>query len=158
MVRRSRIQGRGVFATRTIRKGTRVAEYTGERITSEEAYRRYDDEAMERHHTFLFDLDGDACIDGAVGGNWSRFINHSCDPNCESVQEGDRVFVYALRTVREGEELTYDYRYIVEGPIDEATRKMYACRCGSATCRGTILRPELLGRGSKRGRRKTAPS
>jgi hypothetical protein len=141
-VRKSRIQGKGVFAARPIRRGARIAEYEGEHIDAEEATRRYDDMSMKRHHTFLFDLDGETCIDGAVGGNDSRFINHSCEPNCEAIQEDDRIFVVALRSIAPGEELCYDYRYVVEGPIDETMRRLYACRCGTATCRGTILQPE----------------
>jgi hypothetical protein len=133
-----------VFATRTIRKGSTIAEYLGERISQKEASRRYDDMAMDRHHTFLFEIDDDICIDGAVGGNDSRFINHSCEPNAEAIQEGVRVFVVALRTIPAGEEITYDYRYIVEGPVDAEMLRLYACKCGTASCRGTIVRPELI--------------
>ena len=149
-VRKSPIQGKGVFAVRRIRKGTRVAEYEGEHISSREAMRRYDDLSMKRHHTFLFDLDGKTCIDGAVGGNDSRFINHSCEPNCEAVQEGRRIFVVALQTIEPDEELTYDYRYVVEGPIDATLRRLYACRCGTPSCRGTIVQPELLATGKEK--------
>jgi SET domain-containing protein len=76
-IRKSSIQGRGAFATRRIKKGERIIEYTGEVITVEESDRRYDDQSMSRHHTFLFSLDNGYVIDGAVGGNESRFINHS---------------------------------------------------------------------------------
>jgi SET domain-containing protein len=106
----SRIQGMGLFASRRIRKGTRIIEYTGERIDQDEASRRYDDDAMDRHHTFLFGIDDDTVIDAAVGGNDARFINHSCNPNCEAVMEDDRIFIYALRKIDAGEELTYDYQ------------------------------------------------
>src|SRR5690349_13025091 len=73
-LRKSSIQGLGAFATRRIRKGTRIIEYTGERIPQKEADARYDDESMKRHHTFLFSLDDDTCVDAAVGGNDARFI------------------------------------------------------------------------------------
>lgn len=141
-VRRSRIQGRGAFALRPIRKGTRIIEYTGERISQQEADRRYDDAAMARHHTFLFALDDGTVIDGAAGGNASRLINHSCEPNCEAVMEGTRIFIHALRSIAPGEELSYDYAYertADHGPEDE---QLYACRCGSPACRGTILAPK----------------
>ena len=84
-VRRSRIQGKGVFAARDFREGERVVEYTGTLITDAEADALCDDESMRRHHTFLFAVDDGYVIDGARGGNEARFINHSCDPNCESV-------------------------------------------------------------------------
>src|SRR5438132_7236084 len=85
VVKESPIQGVGVFATRAIAKGERILEYVGERISHEEADARYDDAAMARHHTFLFTVDEDTCIDGAVGGNESRLINHSCAPNAYSL-------------------------------------------------------------------------
>src|SRR5687768_10679939 len=84
VLRRSAIQGRGAFAIRPVRKGTRIIEYTGERISHDEADRRYDDAGMGRHHTFLFSVDRKTVIDAAVGGNDARFINHSCAPNCEA--------------------------------------------------------------------------
>ncbi|HEY3258538.1 MAG TPA: SET domain-containing protein-lysine N-methyltransferase, partial [Gemmatimonadaceae bacterium] len=84
-IRRSGIQGRGVFARTRIRPGQRIIEYTGERISNAEADRRYDDETMRRHHTFLFTLDRKRVVDGNSGGNDARLINHSCDPNCEAV-------------------------------------------------------------------------
>ena len=140
VVRRSKIQGRGAFATRTIRKGVRIIEYTGERITHEEADVRYDDRAMRHHHTMLFSLDDVYCIDAARVGNDARFINHSCAPNCEAIQEGDRVFIFALQSIKEGEELTYDYRYEFDRRmrLSEA-RRVYPCRCGAEACRGTIV-------------------
>jgi SET domain-containing protein len=140
-LRQSPIQGQGAFATRLIRKGTRIIEYTGERITQDEADKRYDDESMSRHHTFLFTLDEDTVVDAAVDGNEARFINHSCDPNCQAFIEGEKIFIYSLRTIQPGEELAYDYAYErVEG-MDEESEKLYVCRCGAKTCRGTILAP-----------------
>ena len=140
-LRRSEIQGMGAFATRQIRRGQRVAEYTGEHIDNEEADRRYDDEKMKRHHTFLFIVDDDEVIDAAVGGNDSRFINHSCDPNCEAVIEGKRIFIYALRTIRPGEELVYDYQYERTDDHTDEDEQFYKCRCGAPNCRGSILAP-----------------
>lgn len=140
-LRPSSIQGRGAFATRAIRKGARIIEYIGERISQAVADERYDDTAMSRHHTFLFNVDEDTVIDAAHEGNDARFINHSCDPNCQAFMEGDRIYIYALRDIREGEELSYDYAYDRTedmGPEEEA---LYVCRCGAATCRGTILAP-----------------
>ncbi len=140
-VRASPIQGRGAFALRRIRKGTRVIEYTGERITPAEADRRYDDDKMDRPHTFLFTVGKRTVIDAAVGGNDARFINHSCDPNCEAVDVDGRIFIEALRTIQPGEELTYDYHLERPGPYRAEWARRYACHCGSPKCRGTMLAP-----------------
>ena len=140
-VRRSDIQGRGAFATRTLRKGQRIVQYMGDHISNEEADRRYDETKMRRHHTFLFTLDDDTVIDGAVGGNASIYINHSCDPNCEAVIEDDQIYVHALRTIRPGEELLYDYQYERTGENDEELEKFYKCLCGAENCRGSIMKP-----------------
>ena len=141
-IRRSSIQGQGAFATRRIRKGERIIEYTGERITNAEADRRYDDERMSRHHTYLFTLTQRTVVDGGAGGNESRFINHSCDPNCEAVIEDGRIWIDARRTIQKGEELAYDYKYERMGGDDKADEEKYPCRCGAANCRGTILLPK----------------
>ena len=141
-IRRSPIQGRGAFATRRIRKGERIIEYTGERITNAEADRRYDDERMRRHHTYLFTLTQRTVVDGGAGGNASRFINHSCEPNCEAVIEDGRIWIRALRTIGKGRELTYDYQYERMSDDDKADEAKYPCRCGALRCRGTILLPK----------------
>ena len=140
-LRKSDIQGRGAFATRRIRKGTRIIEYIGEKITSEEGDERYDDSAMGRHHTFLFSLDNGYVIDAAVGGNEARFINHSCDPNCEAIIEKGHIYIDALRTIHPGEELAYDYAYERSDDHTEEDEALYKCRCGADSCRGTILAP-----------------
>lgn len=148
VLRRSAIQGLGAFATRPIRRGTRIIEYTGDRISHEEADRRYDDAAMGRHHTFLFTIDKSTVIDAAVGGNEARFINHSCAPNCEAIDDRKRIYIEAIRDIEPGEELTYDYAYERDGTEDEEWEQLYVCKCGAPTCRGTILAPL-----EKRGKR-----
>jgi hypothetical protein len=140
-IRRSSIQGRGAFATRTIRKGSTIVEYTGERIDQDEADRRYDDAKMKRHHTFLFALDDGSNIDGAAGGNESRFINHSCAPNCAAYEQDGRIFIEALRTIHAGEELGYDYAFARTPGMTKADEEHYKCLCGAPGCRGTILVP-----------------
>lgn len=137
----SPIQGRGAFAGRFIPRRTRIIEYTGERITHAEADARYDDESMERHHTWLFSVSGRVVVDAAFGGNDARFINHSCEPNCVIEIERGRVYVDAWVDIQVGEELTYDYAYEREDGDDKESEKNYACRCGATRCRGTILRP-----------------
>lgn len=139
-IRRSPIQGLGAFATRRIRKGTRLIEYTGERITTDEADRRYpDDESQARHHTFLFAIDDDVVIDAAVDGNEARFINHSCAPNCDAVIDDGRIWIETIRDIRPGEELAYDYAFVLEERHTPAAKRRYPCTCGAPTCRGTIL-------------------
>jgi uncharacterized protein len=139
VIRRSSIQGRGAFATRRIRKGELIVEYKGERISSKEADRRYPFDEDERHHTFLFTVDDDIVIDAARRGNSAKYINHSCAPNCEAVIEDDRVFIYALKSIAPGQELLYDYNFILDEPHTPANKRLYPCRCGAQTCRGTIL-------------------
>jgi len=138
-LRRSPIQGRGAFAIRHIPRGTRIIEYTGERITHAEADARYDDLSMARHHTFLFTVDSRVVIDAARGGNAARFINHSCEPNCEPIIVGGRVFIRSIRAIKPGEELSYDYNYEREEDDDAIAETVYACRCGARRCRRTIL-------------------
>lgn len=139
-VRGSGIQGIGVYAVKPIKKDERIIEYVGERIHPDEADERYDDDAMDRHHTFLFEVDETACIDACRVGNDARFINHSCMPNCEAVNEEGRIFVEAIRDIEPGEELTYDYGYEHIGEVSDELRKQYVCYCGSPDCRGTILK------------------
>ena len=139
VMRRSRIHGRGVYARKRIPKGTRLIEYTGERISNAEADRRYDDESMPEHHTFLFILNSRTCIDAAKGGNISRFINHSCDPNCVAWIEGQHIWIDALRDIEKGEELAYDYEYDFLPEYTVEDLDFYRCECGSRDCRGTIV-------------------
>ena len=138
-LRSSPIHGQGVFAVRRIRKGTRLIEYIGERIAPETADLRYDDDAMTIPHTFLFTVDAHTVIDAAVGGNEARFINHSCNPNCEAVDDDGRIFIEAIRNIRPGEELTYDYHLERDGRWRKEWAERYACRCGAPNCRGTLL-------------------
>ncbi len=139
-VRRSPIHGRGVFAARTIRKGTDIIEYRGERITMKEADRRPASDPENPYHTFLFELDDGRVIDAAVRGNAARWINHSCTPNCEPYEDDEcRVFIAAKHTIRTGEELAYDYRLNIAGHISKKLRAEYECRCGTPKCRGTML-------------------
>src|SRR5450759_1766133 len=104
-VRHSPIHGYGVFALRRIRKGTTVIEYLGERISHREADASYVDKGSRDNHTFLFTVDAKIVVDAGVNGNEARYINHGCDPNCQSVCVAQRIFIKAIRTVQPGEEL-----------------------------------------------------
>jgi SET domain-containing protein len=156
-LRPSSIQGTGAFATRRIRKGARIIEYIGERITQEEADRRYDDEAMGRHHTFLFNLDDKdkSVLDAGTVHNESRYINHSCEPNCEALIDKGHIYIYALRTIEPGEELAYDYAYERTENMGPDSEALYVCRCGSPKCRGTILAPLKKERAPKKAASKS---
>jgi SET domain-containing protein len=140
-VRRSRVHGRGVFAQRRIRKGTRIIEYLGDRVSHRQADRRYEHKDINDNHTFLFIVDRNVVIDGGANGNDARFINHSCDPNCESVIEDRRVFIEAIRTIQPGDELTYDYQIGRDRTDPPNVDDIYACRCGAQGCRGSMLWP-----------------
>ena len=133
-VRKSGVHGQGVYAAQTIPEGKRIIEYTGERVSWEAAPDDKNDP-----HTFNFGLENGQVINPEIGGNDARWINHSCDPNCEAVEEDDRVFIYALRDIRAGEELLYDYQLEIDEPITEAARKKFVCHCGVSNCRGTML-------------------
>src|SRR5262245_7830914 len=140
-VRQSSVHGLGAFALCAIAKGTRIVEYLGERITHGQADRRYEDHDENDNHTFLFIVDKRTVIDAGVDGNDARFINHSCDPNCESVIEQRRVFIETVRDIAPGEELAYDYQIGRERGDPPNVDEIYACRCGAAKCRGTMLWP-----------------
>ncbi|MEO8561044.1 MAG: SET domain-containing protein-lysine N-methyltransferase [bacterium] len=138
-IRPSAMQGLGAFATQRIATGVRLIEYAGERLSPAESEARYPDVEGERHHTFLFAIDDDVVIDAAVDGNEARFINHSCDPNCDAVIDDGRIWIETIRDVAPGEELAYDYAYVLEERHTPAAKRRFPCACGAATCRGTIL-------------------
>jgi SET domain-containing protein len=138
-VRHSPVHGYGVFALRRIRKGTLIMEYIGERVSHDEADSRYENKDPNDNHTFLFTVDSKTVIDGGVGGNDARYINHGCDPNCESSYQDKRIFVEAVKTIQPGEELAYDYQ-IERDPDDPPNvDQIFACRCGAEKCRGSML-------------------
>jgi SET domain-containing protein len=131
VVRPSRIHAVGVFAAAPIRKGTRLVEYTGPRMTPEEADHRYDGAPR----TYLYGLDdGKTIIDGEGLG---AYLNHCCDPNCEVDEIKGRVWIFALRDIAKGEELVWDYNlYDDDAPAP--------CCCGSRKCRGTMYSREWM--------------
>jgi hypothetical protein len=141
-VRRSGVHGKGVFALQPLRAGEQVIEYVGERITWREALRRHPHDPDDPNHTFFFHIDDGHVIDASRGGNSARWINHSCDPNCESDEVEGRVFIRAVRDIAPGDELFYDYRLVIEERYTPSLKRQYACRCGSVSCRGTMLAPK----------------
>lgn len=155
-VRRSPIQGKGAFAIRRIPKGTRIIEYAGERITPEDAALRYLDDDDPEIPVLLFDLDKNTLIDAGRHGNDARFINHSCEPNCETVEDNRRIYIESIRAIKPGAEITYDYHLDVPRRERARLKEIYACRCGSKSCRGTMVEPLPTRRraSSKAGTRK----
>jgi SET domain-containing protein len=153
-VRNSALHGLGVFARGRIACGTRIIEYLGERVSHAEADRRYDGRDPHDNHTFLFIVDGRTVIDAGVDGNEARFVNHACDPNCESVIEKRRVFIDAIRSIAPGEELTYDYQIQREADDPPDIDAIFACRCGLKGCRGTMLWPPRRSTPARRARRR----
>jgi SET domain-containing protein len=158
-VRRSPIHGRGVFASRNIRKGTRVIQYIGELIDKEESNRRGLELFEESQTTggasvYIFDLNEHWDLDGNKEYNDARLINHSCEPNAEMVNEEDELWLFALRDILPGEEITFDYGYDLEHFMD------HPCECGKPSCVGYIvsqsqwkkLKRRLKGRGRKKGK------
>ena len=141
-VRRSGVHGKGVFALKPIRAGETVIEYVGEIITWKEALRRHPHDPNDPHHTFFFHVDEKRVIDAGVGGNAARWINHACSPNCEADEVDGRIFIKALRPLKPGEELFYDYGLIIDERYTPKLKKQYECRCGSPKCRRTMLSPK----------------
>jgi SET domain-containing protein len=142
LIRSSAIHAAGCYTTSRIRKGTQVVEYTGPRISKEEADEKYQDSPT----TYLFGLgDGSMVIDGH---GTAMFINHSCDPNCETEEIEGRVWIIARRNIAAGEELTYDY-YLYDGDEDDA-----ACNCGAKSCRKSMYSPEEIRRRARVARKK----
>lgn len=139
VVRKSSIHGRGVYALAHIPKGSRLIEYTGERISHEAADDRYGEEQENSPHTMLFTVDDATVIDATHRGSSARWFNHSCAPNCEANEENGRIFIETIRAVRPGDELTYDYNLTLDEPHTPAVKRAHACLCGAKNCRGTIL-------------------
>ena len=141
-VRRSGVHGKGVFALQDIAEGDTVAEYVGEVISWDEAQDRHPHDPAQPNPTFYFHVDADRVIDANYGGNASRWINHACEPNCETDEREGRIFIIALRDIVAGEELNYDYGLMLEERYTPKLKAEYPCWCGAPSCRGTLLAPK----------------
>ena len=137
--RRSGVHGKGVYAVVDLAEGETLIEYVGEVITWDEALERHPHDPADPNHTFYFHIDEGHVIDAKVGGNSSRWINHSCAPNCEAEIDEGRVFIRARRNIKAGEELFYDYGLVIDEPYTAKLKAQYPCWCGSKNCRGTLL-------------------
>ncbi|REG48432.1 hypothetical protein B0G80_4651 [Paraburkholderia sp. BL6669N2] len=138
-VRKSSVHGRGVFALRAIPVGQRIFEYRGEVTSWRQASARHR-RSGRPGHTFIFGLADGRVIDGSVGGNGARWLNHSCRPNCEAVEDGRaRVFIETIRNVKAGDELFIAYGLTVGEAITPELAADYVCRCGAKRCTGSML-------------------
>lgn len=126
----SRVQGTGAFSKRDFKKGDRVTQYTGELISEEEADRRH----ANRTNTYLFDLGDGTVIDATESSNPAKYINHSCQPNCESEQEDDEINIYAITDIQADQELFYDYNLVQ----DEDDEDIEQCNCAAPSCTGIL--------------------
>ena len=140
--RRSGVHGNGVFAVQDIAEGETIIEYVGEVVSWPEAQARHPHDPSDPNHTFYFHIDESRVIDAKVGGNSSRWINHSCDPNCQADEREGRVFIKALRNIAAGEELHYDYGLIIDERYTAKLKAEYPCWCGSRRCPGAFLAPK----------------
>ena len=130
-VRPSTIHGTGVFARVDIAEGTQVIEYVGERLDKDESLRR-----RQEGNFFVFTVTDNFDIDGAVEWNPARFINHSCAPNCEAQEEDEHIWIIAVRDIKAGEELSFNYGYDIQDYEE------HPCRCGAAACLGYMVAEE----------------
>ena len=131
----SRIAGQGLFAGQEIKQGTKIIRYIGEKITQAESDRR-----LAAGNVYIFGLDERYAIDGNTHKNTARYINHSCEPNCQTEQFGNTIWIVAIRDIAAGEELTYNYGYEMN---DEPAEP---CNCGTNNCCGYILGPQYWDR------------
>lgn len=143
VVKKSGIHNKGVFAKKTIRKGTKIIEYTGQLVNKEESDKRQERDA-KNGTVYVFTLNKKFDIDGFIGGGHAMLINHHCEPNCETEEDNGRIWIKAIKTIRKGEELGYDYCF------DEDTYKEHPCKCGAAKCRKFIIGDDAWKRLRKR--------
>ena len=140
-VKNSKIHGRGLYATADIEEGTQIIQYVGEKITKKESTKRaleWEEQARETGEglVYIFELDDTYDIDGRLGENPARYMNHSCDGNCEAINYDGEIWIVARKDIKKGEELVYDYGYDMEHFLD------HPCLCGADNCIGYIVRED----------------
>ena len=140
------MHGKGVFTRAPIARGETIIEYLGEVIDWKEALRRHPHDPTDPNHTFYFHIDEQNVIDAKFGGNSARWINHSCEPNCEADEQDGRIFIRTLRDLDAGQELSYDYGLVIEERHTPQLKAQYPCWCGSSDCRRTLLAPKRKAR------------
>lgn len=140
-VSKSKIHGTGVYANNDIKKNERIIEYIGDKVTKAEGDRR-SEKRIKRYlkskttgSVYIFELNKKYDIDGSPTYNKARYINHSCNPNCEVDIIKGRIWISSIKFIKKGTELTYDYGY----SFDKDDFKDHKCRCGSKNCIGYII-------------------
>ena len=147
-IKNSKVHGKGVYATQNIKKGVKIIEYIGEKISRKEGDRRSEARikkylnSNDKGSVYIFQLNNKQDIDGSPLYNKARYINHSCDPNCEVDVEKDKIWISSLRTIKKGEELSYDYGY----SFDKEDYKDHPCKCASKHCIGYIISSDEWGK------------
>lgn len=140
LVRTSPVHGNGVFAKKTIPKGTRIFEYAGLRVLKTDLLN--DLAKGLTSMTYVMNLNKTLAIDGERNGNDSRFINHSCNPNCEVLYFNETPYIYAMQEIQKGQELNFDYKLGFDTELDlssDQKKEWFPCNCGSENCRGTMV-------------------
>ena len=144
---KSKTHGYGLYAAVNINKNTEIIEYVGDKVTKNEGNRRADKQALRNSRNknngmvYVFELNTRYDIDGSVAYNHARFINHSCNPNCEVQIINNKIWILSIKNIKEGEELSYDYGYSYDSDY-----KSYPCKCKSNNCVGFILKKEDWGK------------
>ena len=137
---KSKTHGYGLYAAENIKINTKIIEYVGDKVTKKEGDRRADRQALigsknkNNGMVYVFELNERYDIDGSVAHNHARFINHSCDPNCEVQIINNKIWILSIKNIKKREELSYDYGYSYDSDY-----KDYKCNCGSLNCLGYIL-------------------
>ena len=138
--KKSPLHGSGLFAICNIKKGEQVIEYIGDKVTKREGDKRADKQIKKAEKNkkngmvYVFELNKKYDIDGGVARNYARFINHSCDPNCEVEIINNHIWILSIKTIKKGSELTYNYGYTFDTDYED-----HICMCGSKKCVGYIL-------------------
>ncbi len=135
-IRRSSIDGKGLFATTPIASGTMIAPYKGRRVLGDRTERA---ERIAGAHTMSFDLPDGSTLDGRLAFNPARFLNHRCEPNCSAYYAHGHLRIYATADIGTGEELTLDYQLSRPQPWHRGLSRRFTCRCDSDVCRGSLL-------------------
>ena len=138
--KKSSLHGSGLFAASEIKKGAQVIEYIGDKITKKEGDKRAEKQIKKAQKNknngmvYVFELNNKYDIDGGVARNYARFINHSCDPNCEVEINDNQIWISSIKRIKKGLELTYNYGYPFDSDFED-----HICKCGAKKCVGYIL-------------------
>ncbi len=140
-VKKSKVHGSGVFATKDIQRNTKIIEYIGEKVHKSEGDKRSAKRIKDYLHSeetgsvYIFELNSKYDIDGSFEYNKARYINHSCNPNSEVDIVDGKIWISSIKKIYKGQELSYDYGY----EFDKDDYKDHICKCGEEKCIGYII-------------------